>query len=389
MPASYDVIVLGLGGMGSSALWELTQRGHRVLGIEQFPLVHARGSSHGQTRIIREAYYEHPNYVPLIRRAYEKWYDLEQRVGRHLLTSCECLNIGAPGSAVIEGVRAAARQHALSVDECDGEEIHRRYPAFRVPNEYRGIVERRAGFLYVEECVQAHLDCAIAAGAEVRAELPVVAWTSDGASVEVTTKTGTYRAAKLIITAGAWATQFLQNIGVPLSIMRQTMLWFPPHDPAQFRRDRFPIYLLDSPNGACYGLPMIDPRGMKLARHYGAIEQPTPDGIDWTIRDADEVPLRAFLDAYMPNAHGPRTHGQACMYTLTPDRHFVIDMHPQHPNVAIAAGFSGHGFKFASVVGEILADLTIHGRTPHDIQMFRAGLTRHFAIENVSKPVKF
>jgi sarcosine oxidase len=234
-----------------------------------------------------------------------------------------------------------------------------------------GVLEHGAGLLYVEECVRAHIDSAVSLGAEARAGEPVIEWTPDGDGVAVRTAKGTYRAARLVVTAGAWATRLLADVGVPLTVMRQVLLWFAPTDPALYRRDRFPIYLLDTPDGAFYGVPAIDPRGHKAARHYGAPELPGPEGVDWAVREADEAPVRAFVRKYLPAADGPRTFGQVCMYTLSPNRHFVIDVHPMHPQVVLAAGFSGHGFKFASVVGEVLADLAEGGRTPHPIEMFR------------------
>lgn len=372
MAHSFDVIVLGVGGMGSAACFELARRGLKVLGLEQFDLVHARGSSHGHTRIIRTAYAEHPSYVPLAKRAFERWYALEQLTGRHLLTQCACLNAGPPGSEHVEGVRASVRQHGLAAEELAGAEINARYPAFRLPHEYRGVIEQAAGFLYVEECVRAHIDMAVSLGADVRAREPARAWKAVNDGVEVTTDRGTYRAGRLIVTAGAWATRLLADIGVALRVMRQTLLWFDPGARvAEFRRDRFPIFIADVPGVPFYGLPAIDPRGVKVARHYGAPELPDPDGIDWNVSDADTAAMRPLLDAYLPGVGG-FTRGQVCMYTVTPDRHFVIDRHPEFPQVTFACGFSGHGFKFASAVGEVLADLAQHGATAHDIGLFRA-----------------
>src|SRR5262245_51474048 len=201
MTASFDVIVLGVGGMGSAACFELARRGRRVLGLEQFPLVHSRGSSHGHTRIIRTAYYEHPGYVPLLRRAWVRWYELEQLTGRHLLTECRCLNAGPPGSELVEGVRASVRQHGLAAEERSGDEINRAFRAFRFPGPYVGVVEHAAGFLYVEDCVRAHVEAAVSVRAEVHAEEPVREWKVTGDGVEVTTDRGTYRAAKLVVTA--------------------------------------------------------------------------------------------------------------------------------------------------------------------------------------------
>lgn len=369
---SYDAIVLGIGGMGSAALFELSRRGRRVLGLEQFAPGHDRGSSHGHTRVIRQAYYEHPAYVPLARRAYERWYELEQITGRHLFTECGCLNFGMPGSELVAGVRSSAAEHLLPVEELTGSEIEKRWPAFRVPADYRGVYEHRAGFLYVEECVTAHAEAAAAHGAEIRTDEPVEEWKAVGDGVEVRTGKGTYRAARLIVTAGAWATRLLTDIGVPLAVMRQVLHWFAPTDPALFRRDRFPVYISETPLGHYYGLPAIDPRGHKAARHYGAPELATPDAVNWSTGPDDADPVRGFLRAHLPGADGPPTFAQVCMYTLSPDRHFVIDRHPMYPQVAVAAGFSGHGFKFASAVGEVLADLSDGTPCRQDMSFFRA-----------------
>ncbi|QEL13194.1 N-methyl-L-tryptophan oxidase [Limnoglobus roseus] len=366
MTTSYDAIVLGCGGMGSATLFELARRGRRVLGLEQFPLVHDRGSSHGHTRVIRTAYYEHPDYVPLLKRAWERWYDLEQLTGRHLLTECGCLSIGPSDGELVCGVKAAVATHGLRIENRDE-------PAFRVPAGCETVFETQAGFLMVEECVRAYLDAATASGAEVHAEETVLGWQSDGNGIAVRTTRGTYYTAKLVVTAGAWATKLLADIGIPFSVMRQVMLWFQPGDLQLFRRDRFPVFLFETPLGPFYGLPMIDARGVKVARHYGAPELASPDDVKWDTTDADEQPVWEFLNQFVTSPFTRCTGRQVCQYTLTPDRHFVLDVHPANPNVILAAGFSGHGFKFAAVVGEILADLAEQGRTRHPIDLFRAG----------------
>lgn len=372
MPQSFDVIVLGLGGMGSAACFELARRGRRVLGLEQFHLAHDCGSSHGHTRIIRTAYGEGPAYVPLVQRAFEKWYALEQLSGKHLLTECACLNVGFPGSEHVEGVRASVRQHHLAAEELTASEITRRFPAFRFPDDYAGVVEQAAGFLYVEECVRTHCDMALSFGAIIHGEEPVRAWKIADDSVEVTTDKETYRAAKLVIAAGAWATKLLAGIGVPLRVMRQVLTWFEPGSHAEkCLRNHFPVFIAEVPGGPFYGLPAIDRFGLKVARHYHAPELPNPDGVNWTPTAEDAAPVRAFIDAYIPGL-GPHTKSQVCMYTVTPDHHFVMDLHPAFPQVSVACGFSGHGFKFATTVGEILADLAEHGRTKHEIAMFSA-----------------
>ncbi|HEY2785952.1 MAG TPA: N-methyl-L-tryptophan oxidase [Fimbriiglobus sp.] len=368
----YDVIVLGLGGMGSAAAFHLARRGRRVLGLDQFAPAHARGSSHGHSRIIRTAYYEHPGYVPLVRRAFDLWYELELFTGRPLLLPAECLGLGPPTGEVVTGVCQSAAAHGLPIETLSAAEVAKRFPAFRPPDEFVGVVERLAGILLVEACVQAHLDAAGQFGAELHHGEPVREWRSTGTGVEVRTDNATYTAAKLVVTAGAWATRLLADLGVPFAVLRQVMHWFAPPDPALVRRDRFPVYLVESPTGAYYGMPMIDPRGHKAARHFGVPELPSPDAVDWTVRPEDVEIGQAFVNTYLPAAAGPCTHSQICMYTTTPDKHFVIDIHPHHPNVAVAAGFSGHGFKFAPAVGEVLADLADAGRTSHPIELFRS-----------------
>ena len=368
---SYDVIVLGVGGMGSAAAFELARRGRRVLALEQFPLGHDQGSSHGGTRIIRKAYYEHPDYVPLVQRAYERWRDLERRQGRTLLTGCACLSIGQPDGELIAGVRESAKQHGLSVEPLDAAALRRRFPAFQFSDEYVGLLEHSAGFLYVDDCVRAYVTEARRLGATIRDGEPVVAWKVEGDGVVVETPARRYAADRLIVAAGPWARQVLADVCLPLRVMRQVVLWLEPPDVDSFQPDRFPIYIADTPEGAFYGLPALDADGLKTARHYGAPELRDPSEIERTISAEDEETVRRFLRTHVPSADGPARKASVCIYTLTPDRHFVIDVHPEHPQVAFAAGFSGHGFKFASVVGEILADLAETGRTDQPIDLFR------------------
>jgi sarcosine oxidase len=371
---SFDAIVIGVGGMGSAAACELARRGRRVLALEQFALGHDRGSSHGHTRIIRKAYYEHPDYVPLVCRAFERWHDLEQRQGIHLLTECPCLSIGPAGSVMIAGVRASAAQHHLPVEALAAAELRHRFPAFRFGDEYEGVLERSAGFLYVDDCVQAHCCKAVRLGATIQDNEPVVSWTAGEREVSVQTTADSYTAARLVITAGPWAGQLLARHGAFLRVMRQVVGWFGTSDDRLFRRDVFPLYIADAPLGHFYGFPVLNANGAKVARHYGAPELTAPSEIDRAANPQDEETARSFLREHLPLIDGPCRRASVCIYTLTPDRHFVIDLHPDHANVCLAAGFSGHGFKFAPVVGEILADLADCGCTELPIGMF--GLKR-------------
>jgi sarcosine oxidase len=371
MSGAYDAIVIGLGGMGGAAACALARRGARVLGLEQFACGHDRGSSHGQTRIIRQAYYEHPDYVPLVRRAYEGWYDLEQRQGVHLLTSCPCLTIGPPDGELVRGVLRSAAEHRLPIDELSQRELSLRYPAFRFGEDMVGVVEHTAGLLYVDRCVRAHLDEAVRSGAVLRENEPVLGWAPAPSGVTVRTANGEYHAGRLVLTAGAWAGRLLGSQGSGLTVMRQVAMWFAGRGEGLFRRDRFPIFIAETAGGHFYGLPALDRRGVKVARHYGAEELPGPEAVEREVTAEDEERVRAFVRLHLPDADGPRRDASVCLYTLTRDRHFLIDCHPEARGVVFAAGFSGHGFKFAPVVGEVLADLAEHGRTDWPIELFR------------------
>jgi sarcosine oxidase len=372
----YDAIVIGLGGMGAAVLSALARRGRHVLGIEQFAVGHDRGSSHGHTRVIRTAYYEHPDYVPLCRQSFAAWRDLEKRSKRTLLIDCPCLSIGRPDGELVSGVERAAHEHGLQVERLARHHLRDRFPQFRFDVNYSGILEHESGFLYVDRCVRTLIDDAIAAGADVREDLAVVNWRAGSAETIVQTERGEIRAARLIITAGPWASQLLGEAGAQLTVMRQIGLWFAPRKPEEFKTPNFPVFMADLPDGCFYGVPATDGRGIKIARHYGAPEFTDPAAIDRTISGTDETPVRDFIRQHLPEADGPRLDASVCIYTLTPDRHFVIDRHPKHTNVAIACGFSGHGFKFAPVVGELLADL-VDDRREYGPELFRISRFRN------------
>jgi sarcosine oxidase len=368
---TYDVIVLGLGGMGSATAYECARRGQRVLGIEQFPLVHQRGSSHGQTRVIRQAYYEHPDYVPLLRRSYERWYELEQQAGIPLYTQCGVLSLSPPGGEVVAGVTQAARQHDLAIEPLSISQIRSRFPEFVLPDDYEGVLESQAGYLFVEDCVRACLQLARQQGAALHSEERVISWDDTGRHIEVVTETDRYVADRLIITAGPWAGQVLSQLGLPLRVLRKSLLWFGLSEPSRFRRDQFPIYMVETSGGFYYGFPVIDGRGHKVARHDGGMPVADPLKVERSLLPEDESDCRRFLTAHLPKAAGPLNHHEVCMYTVTPDQHFILDQHPASPRVVLGAGFSGHGFKFASVVGEVLADLSESNRTRWPIERFQ------------------
>lgn len=343
-------------------------RGARVLGVERFERAHERGASAGKTRIIRQAYYENAAYVPLLLRAYELWADLERRTGTQLLRLCGLLMCGAPESEVIAGSLRAARTHDLPVERLDAAEIRRRFPPLRVGDDEVGVFERAGGAVFPERALAAHLRVAERAGAELRFGTALRSWRGDGNRVTVALDDGTaVEAGSLVITLGPWIGRELAAIGIPLEVQRNVQVWFTPGT-AVYDASAFPAYLVDRPGlpAPLYGFPNFGD-GVKAAFHgYGAVAD--PDALRREIDAATDVaPLAAALDAWMPGAAATYQDGKACMYALTPDRDFVVDRHPGHPNVVLCGGFSGHGYKFASVVGELGADLALGGTTRHDV----------------------
>lgn len=363
----FDFIVIGGGGVGSAAVFHLAERGARVLGLDRFPPGHDRGSSHGRTRIIRQAYYEHPDYVPLLFRAYELWTDLGQRIGRPLLHEIGLLQAGPLNSGVLAGVRRSAQQHRLKIDELSAAELMRRYPGFRVSDDWAGLFEPRAGYLEVEACVVAHLEQAQRLGAELRTGITVNGWRDIPGGIEVATDAGEFRARALLIAAGAWSGQLLKELAVPLVVRRKPQYWYPALFTHQAEHG-CPAFLFDTPDGIFYGLPQVDGRGaagdgLKAAEHSGGQTVGDPLHVDRAFDAADNARVESFLASHLPGVARKLLRHSVCMYTLTPDEHFVVDRHPQDPRVVFAAGLSGHGFKFTCVLGEALADLAMNGTT--------------------------
>jgi len=360
---NYDVIILGTGGVGSAAAYQLAKRGTKVLGIDQFPGGHDRGSSHGETRVIRQAYFEHSDYVPLLLRAYELWRELEQESSAELLHQVGLLQVGPPDGLVVRGVLEAAKLHSLTVDSLTGPEITRRFPGFRAPAGDVGVFEPAAGYLRVERCVLAHLEAARQHGAEFCFGATARVWQPEGHGVSVETDQGRFSAAKLIVTAGPWAPQMLADLGVPLVVRRKHLYWFPTTDSSYHQSTGCPTYLYELPHGVYYGFPQIDALGVKVAEHSGGdtITDPTNDPRPFDAADLARV--EAFLSENLPGVGRPMQHRSVCFYTMSPDEHFLVDRHPHYQNVAFAAGLSGHGFKFTSVLGEVLADLALSGQT--------------------------
>ena len=373
MPHSYDVIVIGLGAMGSAALYHLAGRGLRVLGLEQFAVPHDRGSYHGRTRIIRMAYHEHPSYVALLRRAYPLWRELEQEAGERLLHVTGSLDAGAIGSAFVVGSLESCRQHGLAHELLDARAIAARFPAFHLPDDFAGVLQPDGGYLLAERSVVAFVDQARRRGAEARSGEAVRGWRVEGDAIEVHTDTGRYRAAALAITAGAWAAKLVPEIAALARPERQVVGWFRPRRPELFEAERFPVFDILFEEGNYYGLPATGQPGLKIGRHGHLHEPADPDHVDRGVHPRDEAVLRRALSRYFPDGDGEAVALTTCLFTNSPDEHFIVDLVGDTPRVVVAAGFSGHGFKFAPVMGEIVADLATLGSTRHSIERFRLG----------------
>ncbi|NSC24917.1 N-methyl-L-tryptophan oxidase [Streptomyces albus subsp. chlorinus] len=387
MSRTRDVIVIGLGGMGSAAAYHLAARGHQVLGLERFGPAHNRGSSHGGSRITRQSYFEDPAYVPLLLRSYELFAKLERDTGRSLMTLCGGLMLGRPDSRAVAGSRRSAREWGLPHEMLDAAQIRRRFPTLTPAPDEVALYEERAGFVRPEATVTAQLQLAQRAGADLRFEEPVTRWEvlPGGAGVRVHTADGVHTSGHLVICPGAWAPRLLADLGVGFTVERQVMYWFHPRGgTAPFTPERHPIYVWEDRDGVqIYGFPAIEGEdgGAKAAFFRKGVVC-DPETIDRTVRDEETAAMAAQLRPRIPDLPGRLRKAVTCMYTTTADEHFVLARHPEHPGaVTVACGFSGHGFKFVPVVGEIVADLALTGTTEHPIALFdpRRSELRHSA----------
>ncbi|MGW5039688.1 N-methyl-L-tryptophan oxidase [Streptomyces parvulus] len=374
MSPTYDVIVIGLGGMGGAAAHHLSARGARVLGLERFGPVHNRGSSHGGSRITRQSYFEDPAYVPLLLRAYELYADLERASGRDIALLCGGVMVGRPDSRTVSGSLRSAREWDLPHEVLDAREIRRRFPTLAPRADEVALYEAKAGLLRPENTVAAHLQLATRQGADLHFEEPVTRWEPYRDGVRVHTAEDTYTAGRLVICPGAWAPRLLADLGVPFTVERQVMYWFQPRGGVgPFLPAHHPIYVWEDADGVqVYGFPAIDgpDQGAKVA-FFRKGEVTTPDSIDRTVHDHEVAAMADHMSGRLPDLPGTFLKAATCMYTTTADEHFVIARHPAHPgSVTVACGFSGHGFKFVPVVGEILADLALTGSTAHPIGLF-------------------
>jgi sarcosine oxidase len=364
--------VVGLGAAGSAALLALARRGVRVVGLDRFSPPHSLGSTHGRSRIIREAYYESPVYVPLVQAAYEAWARIEHDTGRRLLEITGGVMLGASGSTLIQGSLRSSREHGLPHELVETAALRSRLPAFAIPEGTMGVWEPRAGVLDPEACVTSCMELAERAGAELRRNVRVTRWSRLGDGIRLDTMEGPIECGRLILAAGPWMTELCGELRLPLTVERQVLAWFAPTPRAPFMAASLPVFIWEwEPERTFYGIP-DQGEGFKVARHHDG-DMTSPDTVERTVTPADISALRALLHRFIPTADLPPTEAVTCLYTNTPDRHFLLGAHPQEPRVLLASPCSGHGFKFASAVGEVLADLVVEGRSRFDLSPFDPG----------------
>lgn len=367
----FDVIVVGLGAMGSGVAHHLSGSGLKVLGLDSFHPPHVHGSSHGHSRVIRMAYGDDQRYVPYVKRAYAGWEELERTVGKSLLTRTGLILMGKPDSQLITSTRVSAGQHMVQLEQLDQAEIERRWPLLGTDADMCGVWDPSGGILHVEACIDALLTRAVDLGGELRFNEKVRAWKADSDSVEVRSDSETYRAQRLVICAGPWCGTLLAELGLPLWVERQVQIWLKPVTRQElFAPERCPIFSWEhGVENVFYGFPDLG-RGVKVAHHHGGLRV-EPDGVNRALESEDIDSVRRLLARFLPDANGAILDHDVCMYTNTPDKNFLIDFHPQHSQVLIVGGCSGHGFKFASMVGELVWELFQEADNDSGLEMFR------------------
>jgi sarcosine oxidase len=360
--------------MGSAAAYHLARRGLSVAAVEQFAPGHDRGSSHGLSRIIRLAYFEHPSYVPLLQRAFTLWRELEEESGESLLHVTGGLDAGMPGSRVLEGSLESCRVHGLRHEVLPGREVNERFPGYALPDEYRAVFQPDGGFLEPERCIQAHVRLARAHGADVRTGARVIDWRVERGAMVIALDGGEVRGKQVVLCAGAWTPVVVPALAPLLRPERQVVGWFGISGEGTFDPKRFPVFVLTTPDGIFYGFPQHGVPGFKIGKYHHRAELVDPDAVTRSVSAEDEAVLRSCVQSHFRDADGPLLRASTCIFTNTPDEHFIIDRLPDTPGALVVSACSGHGFKFCSVIGEAVADLVAEGTTSHDLALF--GLAR-------------
>ena len=366
----FDVIVIGVGSMGAAACWNLAARGQKVLGLEQFDIPHEKGSHAGQSRIIRNAYFEHPDYVPLLKKAYKNWRSFQKQTEETFYQQTGILYFGQSGNENIRGIRHSAHLYDIPIEEWSKEKYKARYDHFQLPDDFDIIYEPDAGFVTPERAITMYVSEARKMGADVRTQSPVLSWKKYGDRLRVMTREDYFTCDKLVITAGPWVSKMIPQLKMELAVTRQFLAWIRPPDTEAFALGKFPCWFVEDPaRGTFYGFPVLPPGdfegpvGLKLAHHHPG-PPCTPGGSPPPMPEEETNNIRDFLKKYLPAGGEEIVAVKSCLYTYSPDTHFIIDHLPGYQKrVTIACGFSGHGFKFVPVVGEILADLAVEGKT--------------------------
>ena len=376
MAQKFDAIVLGAGGMGSAAAYYLATSGQKVLLLEQFELNHQKGSSYGVSRVIR-CTYDNPIYIELMRAAYPLWLTLEKESGEQLYVKTGGLDFGYPNQETFQTLKKSMDQAELDYEYLKADEVSQRFPQFCLADGMAAMFQAETGLLRASHCVLAHLRLAQQRGATVVDRAGVKQIIPHAASVEIQTATETYQAERLIITAGSWSKALLASIGIdlPLKIMPCQLGFFQPQEPEAFKPGRFPVFLahMNGDYGEMpYGIPHEDETlGLKLSTFYGWETVENPSEVDYTPSAQWLERMRNFSRQYIRGAAGATISTRRCLYTLTPDKHFIVDRHPSYAHIVLGAGFSGHGFKFSTLMGKILAQLALAGKTDYDISLFK------------------
>ncbi len=367
----FDAIVVGIGAMGSAACYHLARRGQRVLGLERFDIPHAMGSSHGVNRIIRLAYYEDPSYVPLLRRAYALWRELETGFGEQLLFITGSIDASEADSWVFQRSLESCELHGLPHEVLTSAQVRERFPAYQLPDGHLALLQPEGGFVASERAIVAHVEGAIEAGAEIHGREAVRGWEVTAGGVRVESDRGSYEAERLVLSAGAWMGELTPHLKPLLKPERQVLAWFQPTFPARFRPNVFPVFNLADGEERYYGFPIFGIPGFKFGKYHHRGELIEPETMEREPDSDDEALLREASLRYFPESAGPVMSLKSCIFTNTPDEHFILDTLPDEPRVVVASPCSGHGYKFASVMGEIIADLVTTSETAHDIGLFR------------------
>ena len=368
MSSNYDIVVVGIGGIGSAVIHALSRRGARVLGIDARGPAHALGSSHGKTRIIRRAYFEHPDYVPLLDTCYDLWSRLEKDCRETLYLPYGLYLAGNPEGSIVAGVQDAQRLHGFGIEQFDARDARQRWPQFRPDDDMTILFERQAGYLLVENCIRACISESHRHGADLLFDQPIEAWESLGeAGFRIRTGECSFDCGSIVFCAGPWTSALIDIPGVALNVVRKPNFWLETGDPDLQVDRQCPAFGFETRHGFLYGIPSPDDAWLKTGNHDGGKTVDDPSHVDHEIDPVEQEEMLQFVRRYTRSASPTLRNHTVCMYTMSSDSHFILDRHPDFHSVFVAAGFSGHGFKFAPLVGEVVADWSLDGSTRHPV----------------------